>query len=864
MGWLRELMSQAQPPIGSFGRLAKLAVAHSAWPKSVEVQPRSFAALLSRFDRDLELDWLNNRPECEQVLAQVLGCALADFRASSWPRREQDDAMRRIRFHDAPYARALDLLDEPLPPGLPTRLSQPSTWGRLWWHAPDGAGRSLAGRWLAARALAFNEPVDSQRGRTPAFVELSERADAPSLAPWARDGVCIAARYVDHAFVEANGFEVITSPMASEFAGDLVRWAAERFPADGNFDSDTAEQWLSELLPLSDPEACFGTLVGLCALFDELSARGVRGKSRVQLMEGFLKRRLIEAQERGSEDAAYLARHIADVFIPMMARALASGRAPLGAPRSYESWLELVPEEHRRGPDLDWMRATLTGKDRGLSSREVERAARRVPPGAFRIVRALQAANLLHEVSEGQWCLRPHWLLRVAEQEALAFLLRTSGFEWGEALLSPDTAGRVLARCFERVRIERAALRDSELDTLDSASATAAVEAETRCVGLAVALGDRFDEEWLAELWDDMRQSWISFPDGPPLPRVAFDATDDRAPLHDGWFHLAALALSEAVTAGSGARRAGPASELNPWSSAVELERTFDSIAAGLDAPYRNTELHVAALALVDRIRAAQRTGDSQVTLHRLQRPGFVVELASRGRLHWSSLAAVEHSDHPILLRLAAQSALGADAFSRAVIDAWLAAGAPGVGGTLLDPARARENGLWPRASTNALTLLLKREMRPLDDLLAQLDESQLGELWSEVHEFTPPARRALLRALPERRLRELLDAAGPMAANVATDVWALAPAATQRAVRRLLFEVPDAAVEWLIAAPDHLLPRALEPLGRMDRLDRLPSASLQHLRKYLHDVVRRKPKDVRLAYEALARLEREAFPRPH
>ena len=79
MGWLRDLMLDAEIP--SFGALARAALAHAQWPNESKAQPRSLAAMFSRFDRGTELDWIADRPSVQQVLAEVLRCPVGDVRA---------------------------------------------------------------------------------------------------------------------------------------------------------------------------------------------------------------------------------------------------------------------------------------------------------------------------------------------------------------------------------------------------------------------------------------------------------------------------------------------------------------------------------------------------------------------------------------------------------------------------------------------------------------------------------------------------------------------------------------------------------------------------------------------------------------
>ncbi|HMR74617.1 MAG TPA: hypothetical protein PKD61_05885 [Polyangiaceae bacterium] len=860
-------MDQANPPIRSFGRLAKLALAHEQWPGEVEVQPRSLAALFSRFDRDLELDWLNTRPGCEGVLSLVLGCALTDLRGAAHPNRIDDDATRRrMRFHDAPFARAFDFLDEPLPPGIPARVGQPSRWGRLWWHAPSGSGRSLAGRWLAARALAFVMTLDDTRSRGPAYLELAERLHEHRLEPWARDGICIAASFVPRDFVRVHGFEVIECPKTEEFLPELVRWMPERLPDDGHFDPGVALSWLEHLAPNGERQHSFGTVLGLCGLLDEQGSQAVTSRSRAQLLERFVRRKLLEARDRGSADAAWLSRHVEDVFMPFMARTLTDGRQSLSSPRSLEAWTDLVPEEHRRGPDLEWLRLSLSGVEQGVSLREIERAARRVPPGAFRILRALQAADILVETGDDLLVLRPHFLAKLAEQEALTQLISGSGFEWGEALLAPATQGRAFNACLERTRRSGDVRLDtSELGAEDSAAAMAALEAEARAVGLCIALGEAFEAEQVAALSDEARGLWIELADAPPLPRLAFDSADDSAPLHDGFYHLSMLAMSEQVYIEFGRRREGAPGPLAPWGSAAANSdpRVLDSIASAIDGAFQDTQLHAAALALVDRLRKNSGRDCSDKPWHRLEQPGVVMELAKAARLQWSDLAALSPRDLPALLPLAELSGVGAASFAQAAIAAAQSAGAVDFRGTLADPAA--KNPLWGYATAQQLVPLLQwmhKESVDSAPLLKALPEVTLGELSARLSELPAGAQSALWRALPAKSARTLLDSASNLPAGGAAAAWEVAAPAVQRALRRWLFETPELAVDWLVAAPGHELERALEPLARVDRLDRLPEGSLHKLRAHLHAVVRQRPPEVRLVYAALARLEREAFPR--
>src|SRR5262245_50367623 len=145
-------MVTAEPPLGSFDRLARAALAASVWPADQAVKERSLAAILGKLDRGTDLPWLADRPAVQAALAEALGCPLADVRSGVEPASTAQG--RRLRLDDARYARALDLVDEPLCPGIPAEVTTPGRWSQSWWLATGGSGRTLAGRWLEQRGLA--------------------------------------------------------------------------------------------------------------------------------------------------------------------------------------------------------------------------------------------------------------------------------------------------------------------------------------------------------------------------------------------------------------------------------------------------------------------------------------------------------------------------------------------------------------------------------------------------------------------------------------------------------------------------------------------------------------------------------------
>src|SRR5688572_21992124 len=108
MGWLRDLMVSAAPPIDGYGELARRALAHPEWPVDTQPQWRSLAALFSKLDRGIELEWLADREAVQRTLALTLGSPLETVQRAVAAHTELSPG-GRLRLEDVPYARSLEL-----------------------------------------------------------------------------------------------------------------------------------------------------------------------------------------------------------------------------------------------------------------------------------------------------------------------------------------------------------------------------------------------------------------------------------------------------------------------------------------------------------------------------------------------------------------------------------------------------------------------------------------------------------------------------------------------------------------------------------------------------------------------------------
>ena len=868
MGWLRDLMGAVQPPIRSFGALARAALASPDWPADTRVQPRSLAAIFSKLDHDQELAWLEDRAAVQQVLAERLGCALADLKqASTGAPAAAETSTRRVRLDDAPYARALDLVDEPLPPGFPQEITRPSSWDRLWWHAPKGSGRSLAGRWLQARGLSafvqassFHEVNLPLRG--PVFVELSAM---DGKAPAWRAPVCVAAPFLPP---DSTAWHVVQSPPVESYIDDLADWLTDRLPPDGRFEPVHAVQWIRKGPLASDVVDTLGAALGLLGLVDQLGMKALAGRALPELARRYFRDRVAQASEKGSADAAWLKRAGFDVLLGVMRRALTDSEAAWDTPRSFDAWLALVPPEQRRGGDLEWMRLSLAESGAPVRPSDIEKAARLVPPGAYRIVRGLSRAGLLEPAGDDRLALGPRWLARVLLLEAQKSLVAASPFEWGEALLSPYAAAGIARALERRIESEQAPVDEVlELEADDNPAVVAALEALFRGVGLALLGGGELPEEQLEALWDEQMRLVVELPGSLPEPRVgptprAFDA---------GSWYLAALAVSEQLPEGGGRKQA----LLRPWNATEPprgLRELYDRVAAAAGGSVAAAAGgSVAAFALVDRLRGAV----GSVALdgggpHALERPGLVLDEVAHGVLGWEALVDVAADGVPALAELAERRHMPWAEVARAMWNAWHESAQPADDfPALLAPEAPHAARLWAHLPGPLVVPLLE----PRGGASVRLPWSALGEeQWAAVVEGWAALRadaagaRAAFSAIPEQHAMLAVDA-GVLSDNAADR--ALLSALWERFAEQLALRVESrrsaggvsAALPLLFGAPPSQTERAVELMGPPERLLELDEAELDGVRRWLLNRVHARTAAWRDAYALLGEVEHGLAP---
>lgn len=484
MGWLRDYMTAAQPPIPSFGRLAATCLEHPGWPEGLTPKERSLATLFSKLDRKKDLDWLRERIDVQRVLVHILKRPLSDLRLVLGEEPEPGSG-RYLRLVDVRYAREIDLGKEELPPGIPREIASPPVWGATWWLAPSGSGRTLAARWLEARGLAHVTYV--RRGadlsrvpeRGPLFLEVDAtlspediQLGEPELALLRvhQRPVCIAAPFP----AQNKVFEEITAPSPEVFLPDLIDWVAARLDGSGHFHPTRAETWMRKVALPAHAARTLGDALGLLGMLDEVHPRSLLAKSLDELGEHFVRRRLREAAEELSQGQRLLETAY-DTLKECSARVLVNGKNELLSPHPVDEWTALFSnKEEQEAPDPEWFSQALKGSlGAQLSRKDLRRAAKQLPPGAFQLTRHLEAAGLLVRPSTGQKeddglrSLHPRWLVSLLTARATQEVLRLAPTQWGQVLLAARRADDMILALKERARRDDWAPVFSLLDDFD-------------------------------------------------------------------------------------------------------------------------------------------------------------------------------------------------------------------------------------------------------------------------------------------------------------------------------------------------------------------------------------------------------------
>jgi hypothetical protein len=875
MGWLRDLMDQSDSGCRSYGDLARAVLENGEWPAESRMAERSLASIFSKLDRNQEADWLAERVGVQRVLSKVLGVPLDDLRA---PGAQLGSAtrgdLRRLRLTSLRYGRALDLVDEPLCPGLPPNVLKPGAYSSTFWRAPSGSGRSLVGRFLQARGLAhvieasnFEEAQRQLPERGPVFIELHAQHALP-LPDAPRAELCIAADFEPR----NPTWQVLTSPAVDTYLDELVEWVAARLPSDGRFDAALALQWLRGEMRESGILDGLGAALGLCGLADEHGIQAMRGKSPQKLAERFCRDRLLATLDPEAAHAAWLKRNGYDVLVGLGHRLLADSETAWDEPRSLESWLELVPLEHQRDADLDWMRLSLSRVDSGIRPSDIDKAARKIPPGAFRIVRALQRAELLRDATsqpganaspESRLAFGPRWFSNSLRLDATRALVSGAANDFGEALLRGHAAPSVARELVQRLSDRGSAFIEGvlELEGGDSAGHIAAVEMTFRAAGVALLAGAELSSDSLEALWDEVLEARLEFPGELPCPRIEYPDPERDALLTRGIWYLAAFAISSEL--GQRAGRRHPL--LRPWKAREaqpELRALCAIIARDLPTNEADRPWVLRAFSLISRLRSEIGALGALDSPEVLERPAVILDEVVHGVLSWTTVSGI--SQHalglPALLALANERDMPFSSVASAIWEAWDDAQRPALGADFLATDSAYSAWFWPHIPADLLEALLC-DARATDIPYESFADAQWRAFIAALD--TAPARAEDARAFslaPNFVLLEALER-GIGSPALFKCLWQRDPDRAESELVRALESDDDGddlvrLSGLLEATPPAEFPR-LSQLFSQPRLANLDRNKLGSVRRFLHDQIRLRKTGYVEAYARLSAIER-------
>jgi hypothetical protein len=856
-------MDECQPPVRSLGALARAALRDPGWPKDLALQSRSLAAILSKLDRGVELDWLAERVGAQEVIARLLGCQLGELQ-SHLPRPGQSEE-GRIRLYDLPYARALDLRADHPVPGLPAAALQPSSWARCWWFAPSGSGRTMAGQFLAARGHArVVDCLDSARPASlaedgPLFVELHEPVDWIAGLARAAIPLCVAAPFLpEETGIEPRRFVRIDSPPIAEKLPAIVDWAAERLGSGGRFERRSGLEWLlGDAVPLGLIDTV-GSALGLCGLLDEVGVEELRGKPMVELVRKFVELKLERVQTR-RPDAAWF-KHAHREALGLLADHWLELGELWDQPRSLDQWLEWIPEEMRRGADLQWLRVSLGRVEPTIRMRDIERAARHLPPGAFQLVRLLEELGMLRRLRQNAdyWALGPRWLWLGLFEQARQRLVRASPLAWGEALIRPKVAPSIASALRARARSDGPALVEDvlEVGACEEPGYGAAVEAVFVRTGLGLLEGQELAADAAKDLMLEQLQLTAELAGQLPRPRFGLPWEPGGAEERHGVWLLAALAVSEQVETPA----ALGDSLLCPWAAARPApgwRDLKDRVHTAMGPAYSRAERWpLAAYALFDRLRATLGDEASEgVGTHPLDRPGKVLDEIAHGVLEWESVApfADDVMGLDALVSLAELRRVPWEKVAQAMWQVWRDQGCSESPLFLADHPRA--DRLWKPLLADQVAEYLSEPGRAPPCYAAFGDEH-----WQSFVRGLPqldPARLgdvAAWRHLPEMYLSRVL-AQGLLPPAALEQLWLRFPGALSAEVAQRLRGAQASAADLALAAPiEHT--QALLDVLKPESILNLPPEPMQRMRGWLCECVTRLVPGWRKAYALLDAVE--------
>ena len=361
MGWLIERARERQRHLTTPGTIASLAWTE-ALKEGVLKGKEQLATRLRRLDKSAGLEWWSSeagRPYTVAV-AGVLKVEPAEF--LTWfkhARAASDDDARWFHFEVFPGLRPLDLDAEDPFPGIPGELFAGDGPTQLtWWHAPQGAGKTLVARWLVRR---HRWTIGTPASVTElSFIE-QDSVRLPDVGRARR--VIVASPHPMPAVGQGKRWTQAVTPTGWELP--LVNWVTERLPDSGHYDHPSVEALVEKgLVAASTP----GQLLEILADVHTLGVGALEDTIAPHLrLEAWVRAHPRRADRTARPASrAYLGERGADLL-----REIELHRLHRGLPVSSDAVIACFPELPHASPD-----AIQSARDAG----DVDRALQLLCP----------------------------------------------------------------------------------------------------------------------------------------------------------------------------------------------------------------------------------------------------------------------------------------------------------------------------------------------------------------------------------------------------------------------------------------------------------------------------------------------------
>ena len=616
--WLKTAMTGR---FRSFGELAEALHDHPDWPKRDRRPKKQLVNILGGLNRGERRTWLTKPTEAHRLRTVATLLDLSPGEVQLRMASEGEAERPRVPLVDLPGARGILLDREDLFPGIPQEVLEPETWGRCWWPAGTGSGRTLAGRWLEARgkacfirARSWQEAQTGFVGPGPFYVELQSPPQwispgslpdggilvaTPGAPPPERGGTDPLLSLPGSQAVpeppsgEGSEFEsvsnsqsdsqstwtLVPTPEAGDWLAPLLEWVRARLPAPRGFTFEDAIRLFEPLVEqglLPTP----GDALSLVGLLDEYGVAALAGAVPLRWAVLALERRLERFDVAGTRSWAVSATDVLETMQALVQGLMLDERLDPSEPRKREVWAGYL--ERCDGPpsgSTDLLEMLPEGE--GLDASEVERIRRALVDPSMLRIRALMELRLLEPAGADCYRLGPVWIKVALVGEVIDRAIELGPRHWGEFVLRPAWSALVVRRLARSESDVFSGALKAAVAEVDSAhpSSVAAVQVAFLLVGLG-ALGEGVDGQDVALLHDvwraQMDRTVRRYTDVPRVPCIQLhEHWEAPRVLRLGTWFLAALAISEGLPAECSA---GVEPALCPW----ELESPPEAMHAVL------------------------------------------------------------------------------------------------------------------------------------------------------------------------------------------------------------------------------------------------------------------------------------------